>query len=211
MRYVAVSQPSPWSPMEIVGVGESMDEAYSGARAWFENAFDKFGDQRWNELVAMQNNLNAVPETVLHEKTGVTLDEWLVRLASLGQSPGTPQPPKPPRSPLVVNDRSGWELSVWILAGIFVLAGPFLNLILSLRVELRDGDLASSMAPLLVGFILSCILSIASSAFWFMVFRWFRSGATLADYLFFLLIIEFASFFVSGAMGIGQSPGYPNF
>jgi hypothetical protein len=211
MRYVAVSQPSPWSPMEIVGVGESMDEAYSGARAWFENAFDKFGDQRWNELVAMQNNLNAVPETVLHEKTGVTLDEWLVRLASLGQSPGTPQPPKPPKSPFVVNDRSGWELSVWIIAGIFVLAGPFLDLIYHLWFVSQEGELASSMALLLVDFITSVIFSIIFGAFWFMVFRWFKTGATLADYLFFLAILEVAGWFVRALMGISPAPGIPIF
>jgi hypothetical protein len=211
MRYVAVSQPSPWSPMEIVGVGESMDEAYSGARAWFENAFDKFGDQRWNELVAMQNNLNAVPETELHEKTGVTLDEWLVRLAGLGQYPGTPQPPKPPKSPHVVNDRSGWELSVWMIAGIFVLAGPFLDLIYRLWFVSQEGELASSMALLLAIFITSVIFSIISSAFWFMVLRWFKSDATLADYLFILAIIQIAWWFVSALMGIGPAPDYPNF
>jgi len=200
--------------MEIVGVGESMDEAYSGARAWFENAFDKFGDQRWNELVAMQNNLNAVPETVLHEKTGVTLDEWLVRLASLGQSPGTPQPPKPPKptgSPMVTKVNSGWELHVWILAGIFIAAGPVVNLIRLIQLDLRHDTISYSISDLLASLVTSLTLSVIFAAFWFRIFKFFKEDATLQDYLFFLLIVELASFFVSAAMGIGQSPGYPNF
>jgi hypothetical protein len=210
MRYVAVSQPTPWSAMEIIGVGDSMDEAYSGARAWFENAFDKFGEQRWNELVAMQNNLNAVPETVLHEKTGVTLDEWLARLASTGQSPGAPQPPKPPMSPVVTKVNSGWEPSVWILAAILIIGRPILNFGLYVWDDLQGGDLSISL-PLLVAWLLgSVIMSIAWSAAGFWVFRWFKDDATLADYLFALVIVQIAGLVVSSSLGFGQVPGLPS-
>jgi hypothetical protein len=193
MRYVAVSQPSPWSPMEIVGVGETMEEAYAGARAWFENAFDKFGDQRWNELVAMQNNLNAVPEAVLHERTGATLDEWLVRLANLGQYPGTPQPPKPPRSPAVTRVRSGWETSVWIVAGILVAFYPCSWLVTRIWTDIRHGSLSDDILTLPFAFLLALVISAAWSAFWFWVYRWFRSDATLQDFLFFLLMLKIAA------------------
>jgi hypothetical protein len=194
MRYVAVSQSSPSSPTEIVGVGETMEDAFAGARTWFENAFDKFGDQRWNELVAMQNNLNAVPETVLHEKTGVTLDEWLARLASLGQYPGTPQPPKPPMSPVVTKVSSGWELSVWILAGILVAFQPCYWLVMTIWTDVRDGDLAHDISTLPFQFLFFLGISAAWTAFWFWVFRWFKSDATLMDFLFFLLLLKFAGF-----------------
>jgi hypothetical protein len=195
MRYVAISQTSPWSPTEIVGVGDTMDEAYAGARAWFEHAFDKFGEQRWNELVAMQNNLDAVSEEVLQDRTGATLDEWLVRLASLGQSPSTPQPPKPPRppgSPMVTKVNSGWELSVWIIAAILILGGQIINLAMHIRAHMRDGDLSSTVEMLLVGFVVTVAVSILWAAIWFWIFSWFKEDATLQDFLFFLFILEFA-------------------
>jgi hypothetical protein len=207
MRYVAVSQSTPWSAMEIIGVGDSMDEAYSGARAWFENAFDKFGEQRWNELVAMQNNLNAVPETVLHEKTGVTLDEWLARLASTGQSPGAPQPPKPPMSPVVTNVRSGWEPSIWFLAVLLVASRPVYWFISELRTDSYPEAFAGRISPdakilqndfasLMPQFLLFLVISAFTTAIWFWIFRWFKKDASLQDYLFFLVILRIAGFIV---------------
>jgi hypothetical protein len=205
MRYVAVSRPDTTVQIEILGVGETMDEAYAGARAWFDNAFDKFGDLRWNELVAMQNNLNAVPEAVLYDRTGVTLDEWLAHLASVGQSPGTPQTPKPPpKSPTVTKVRSGWEPSVWVLAIVFVAFHPCYRLVSAIRGDLRDGDLSTNISLLAIFFILSLTLSVAWAAFWFWVVRIFKDDATLQDYLLFLFILQFASF-VAGRAFLGLS------
>ena len=214
MRYVAVSQPTPWSPMEIIGVGETMDEAYSGARAWFENAFDKFGEHRWNELVAMQNNLNAVSETVLHERTGVTLDEWLARLASAGQDPGAPQPPKPPMSLEPMKIRMGWEPSVWILLGILVFARPLYWLVTSLRAEpnpdfplnriSQDALPPHDLASLLPAFGVYALLSVVSTAVWFWLFRLFKSDASLMDYVFFIFILRLAGIVVGFTLSGGQ-------
>jgi hypothetical protein len=133
MRYVAVSLPDAAAPIQILGVGESMDDAFAGARAWFDTAFANVDSEtrRWRELFAMQNNLDAVPESVLQEKTGVSLDDWLVRLASAGLSPGTSQPPKPWRDVEISRKREGWDRSDWILAGIIFLGPTFLSYILS--------------------------------------------------------------------------------
>jgi hypothetical protein len=209
MRYVAISQPSPWSPTEIVGVGNTMEEAYAGARAWFENAFDKFGEQRWNELVAMQNNLDAVSEEVLHEKTGATLDEWLDRLARLDQNPGTPQPPKPPMSPEVTNVRLGWELSTWIVAGILVAFLPCYWLVTTVWTDVRNGGLSRDLSTVPFQFVFFMAISIAWTAFWFWVFRWFKSDGTLLDFLFFLALLEFAEFAASFIVDGASIKGVP--
>jgi hypothetical protein len=192
MRYVAVSRPNLLSPMEIVGVGETMEEAYAGARAWFERAFDMYGGQKWNELVAMQNNLDAVSEDVLRERTGVTLDEWLARLASVGQAPGTPQPPKPPVSPGYTKLNTGWELHVWVIAGILIIAPPIVTAITYSRMDLPNGMFFTNNSNLLIFFLFSLVGSIIGSAFWFYIFRRFKDDATLQDYLFFLFILKFA-------------------
>jgi hypothetical protein len=199
MRYVAVSRADATAPIEILGVGETMDEAYSAARAWFENAFDKFGDLRWNELVAMQNNLNAVPEAVLYDKTGVTLDEWVARLTSIGQPPATPQTPKPPLRPAVTKVRTGWEPSVWVLAVIFVAFQPCYWLVNTIRLGSSDDDFSLHISKLAVLFLIFLIFSVASAAFWFWVVRIFKDDATLQDFLFFMFIWQLASFVAGNA------------
>src|SRR4051794_17228935 len=96
MRYVAVSRPNASAPIQIVG--ETMDDAYSGARAWFDSEFENAANRRWQELVAMENNLDAITEIELKEQSGFTLDDWLTHLEKNGHPPGIPQPPKPGRT-----------------------------------------------------------------------------------------------------------------
>src|SRR4029453_14408495 len=152
MRYVAVSRPDAAAPIQILGVGESMDDAFAGARAWFDAAFANVDSEtrRWRELFAMQKNLAAVPESVFHEKTGVSLDDWLVRLANAGLSPGTPQPPKLWTGfERAKRPKEGWEPSTWILTGIYFFTVPVINLYLKWQL-LADGGLGHSVSFLLI-------------------------------------------------------------
>jgi hypothetical protein len=212
MRYVAVSRPDAAAPIQILGVGESMDDAFAGARAWFDTAFANVDSEtrRWRELFAMQNNLDAVPESVLHEKTGVSLDDWLARLASAGLSPGTPQPPKLwtgfelPKRP-----KEGWELSTWILTGIYFFTVPVINLYLKWQL-LTDGGLRHSVSFLLIWFLISLLIQ---TIFAFIGFKIFQLAAgedgTLRDFIFWLFFIRIVWFVLGNAVWSLELRGVP--
>jgi hypothetical protein len=197
MRYVAVSRPDAAAPIQILGVGESMDDAFAGARAWFDAAFANVDSEtrRWRELFAMQNNLDAVPESVLHEKTGVSLDDWLDRLASVGLSPSTPQPPKLwagfelPKRP-----NEGWELSTWILTGIYFLSMPVMNLFQEWRLQTNGGS-GHSVQTLLFWFVVTLLIQTVFAILGFKIFQLFADeDATLRDFMFWLFFIRIVCF-----------------
>jgi hypothetical protein len=129
MRYVAVSRPNATAPIQIVGVGDTMDDAYSGARSWFDKAFEDADERRWQDLVAMENNLDAITETELKEKSGFSLDEWLTHLEEVGHSPGTQQPPKAWRDLVFRGDPIGWDRSTWVVLGFLVCMPPTVGFI----------------------------------------------------------------------------------
>jgi hypothetical protein len=194
MRYVAVSRADISAPLQILGVGETMDEAYAGARAWFDNAFlgVDSGDPRWRDLLAMQNNLDAVSEDVLSENSGLGLDDWLARLAAIGQSPGTPQPPKPWRGLEPYRDlKDGWDRTTWILAALYLIGLPIFRMSLFWR-DQTDSGLGLSTSFLFPYFFLVILIQVVYAVFWFKVFQFFfGDDQTLQDFLFFLLLVGF--------------------
>jgi hypothetical protein len=139
MRYVAVSRPNAAAPIQIVGVGGTMDDAYFGAMSWFEKAFEDADDQRWQALVAMENNLDAVTETELKEKSGFSLDEWLTHLEEVGNPPDKPQPTKPWRDLVFRSDPIGWDHSTWVVLGFLVCVPPTVGFINNWMVWRRYG------------------------------------------------------------------------
>src|SRR5262245_1049492 len=200
MRYVAVSRTDFTAPVQVLGVGETMDEAYAGARAWFDTAFFGVdsGDPRWKNLIILQNNLDAVTEDVLFERSGLGLDEWLTRLAAIGQGPGTPQPSNPWRDIEISRDRpTGWEASVWILAAIYFFSVPVFNLIYLLRVELGGAE-TLALPQLVVWVVVGFVSQAFFALIWFKIFQAVvGEDVSLAEFLVFLFLIRIA-FFAAG-------------
>lgn len=193
MRYVAISQAAIGAPVQILGVGQSMEEAYAGARAWFDTAFNGVdsGDPKWRNLVVMQNNLDAVTEDVLYEKSGLGLDDWLARLAAIGQSPGTPQPPKPWRGMEPHRDlKDGWDRTTWILAALYFIGLPIFRIFLGWRG--LGGELGFDASYFLPYLIVLTLINVVCAVIWFKIFQlFFGNDKTLQDFLFFLLLVGF--------------------
>jgi hypothetical protein len=194
MRYVAVSRTDFTAPVQILGVGETMEEAYAGARDWFDSAFNGVdaSDPKWRKLLALQNNLDAVTEDVLFERSGLGLDEWLARMAAIGQRPGTPQPAKPWRGMGPYRDlKDGWDRTTWILAALYFVGLPAFRLFLAFR-DQSDG-LGFSTSFLFTYILFIVVVNTVFAVISFKVFQWFfGDDQTLQDFLFFLLIVGFA-------------------
>jgi hypothetical protein len=101
MRYAATIQPKPEKPPLLIGTGETYQEALAAARAWFQKEFDRTSSKEWTRLYALQDQLAVSTEEEFAPRTGVSLDEWLARMAAAGVAPAKALP-EPEDRPFVV-------------------------------------------------------------------------------------------------------------
>jgi len=90
MRYAAVSRLNATSPVHILGVGETLDDARRGAFAWFGTAYEKGLGLNQRSLATLQDRMAILTEDELLAQSGVTLDDWLAEVARRGDAPGNP-------------------------------------------------------------------------------------------------------------------------
>lgn len=97
MRYAAITRLDRTSPLQLVGVGESANDAIANALNWFDSAYSEVSGHRWEQIRRLQERTQVYSEEELRLGTGIDLDAWLTHLARTGQRPVDGRPVEPPR------------------------------------------------------------------------------------------------------------------
>jgi hypothetical protein len=106
MRHAAVIRSRAEAAPQLVGVGETRDDALAGARIWFQAQFDRTSHKDWPRLIALQDRLTVYAEHELTSETGIGLDEVLERMAAAGFAPSTA-----PAEPTASASDDAWPTS----------------------------------------------------------------------------------------------------
>jgi hypothetical protein len=178
MRFAAVSQSRPGAPVHVLGVGETMDDAFASARAWFETQFQRASSKDQAHLIALQDHLSVFAEDDLEAKSGLSLDGWLARMRAVGVVP--PAVKAKPAAPAEVDDiwvdppplptdGSGIGLETWVLAALVFVGVPLCEMWWGFK-HIHIEGVTTTSALLRYG-AAGLLLSLVDVAIWYVVLK----------------------------------------